>query len=125
MAFQREQIDMGYMFSLNKETRRVKVPAGLELNRGEAVEITTVGSGTALDQVGKLTVANKLEGYILNRVDTTNGVACEADVVYVADWVSRENVLHDGAISIADLVTESRKLGLPLVDNIEEQGVTN
>ena len=124
MAFQNEQRDLSIVFSPNRETRRVKVPANLELDRGEAVEITTAGNGTALDEVGALTDATKLEGYLLHRIDTTNGTAGEADVVYTADWVNRRAVIKDASIAMSDLVKESRARGLPLLDNENEQGVT-
>lgn len=123
MAFPNEQKELSVVFSPERQTRRVKVPVGLELDRGEAVEITTAGNGTALDEVGKLTVATKLEGYILHRVDTTAG-AGEADVVYTADWVNREAVIKNASITVPDLVAQSRLVGLPLLDNKTEQGVT-
>ena len=124
MAFENEQKELSSVFSPNRETRRVKVPADLEIDRGEAVEITTEGEGTALDEVGKLTDVANLEGYLLHRIDTTGGTACEADVVYTADWVNRRDVIKDDAIDMKALIKESRRCKLPLLDLENEQGKT-
>ena len=125
MSYSNEQKDLSLVFSPNREHRRVKVPANLELDRGEAVMITTAGNGTTLDEVGALTTdATALEGYLLHRVDTMGGTACEADVVYTADWVNREAVIKPDAIAMDDLVRDSRTKGLPLLDLQSEQGVT-
>ena len=125
MAYTNEQKELSLVFSPERQTRRVRVPANLELDRGEAVMITTAGEGATLDEVGALTDdVTALEGYLLHRIDTTNGVACEADVVYAADWVNSEAVTKPDAIDMADLVKESRTKGLPLLDLQNEQGVT-
>jgi hypothetical protein len=118
------------MYGHNYTTRRVAIPANVQLGRGEAVELdgtapaNTVKGDSVINQVKALGGdATKLYGYMLHDYSSMDGVACEGDVIFASPrGIAKELIYWEGKTydDFAELELNGR---LPLVDNIEYQAV--
>ena len=110
-------------------TRRVVIPTGVTLERGEAVEIDTRGDGsTTLDTVKKLNNADNLEGYMLHKYEgsAAGEPDCVGDVIFAAPLGLGLRTIYDvnkGNSAFTGGLDKLRVNGrIPLVDNEDVPG---
>ena len=101
------------------ETLRVSIPAGITLNMGEAVEITTPANGTDIAVIGELTDVSKAKGIMAGYYDTaTEAGTCEGIMIVVAPYGLEKKYIKTPVGDVKDIVIAN----VPFTDTTDVQG---